>query len=40
MNTLAMSYGTDGLLAPEDRNEFQTRMEPFRGLTPPGPLES
>ena len=40
MNTLALSYGANGLLAAEDRNEFQARMEPFRGLTPPEPLES
>lgn len=40
MNTLALSYGANGLLAAEDRNEFQARIEPFRGLTPPEPLES
>ena len=39
-NTLALSYGANGLLAAEDRNEFRSRMEPFRGLTPPEPLES
>jgi hypothetical protein len=40
MNTLALSYGANGLLAAEDRNEFESRIEPFRGLIPPEPLES
>lgn len=40
LNTLALSYGANGLLAAEDRNEFQSRLEPFRGLIPPEPLES
>lgn len=40
LNTVALSYGANGLLAAEDRNEFESRLEPFRGLTPPEPLES
>jgi hypothetical protein len=40
MNTLALSYGANGLLAAEDRNEFKTRIEPFHGLIEPEPLES
>jgi hypothetical protein len=40
MNTLALSYGANGLLAAEDRNAFESRIEPFRGLIPPEPLES
>lgn len=40
MNTLAFSYGANGLLAAEHRQEFETRFETFRGLTPPEPLES
>lgn len=40
MNTLALSYGANGLLAAEDRNEFESRIEPFRGLIPPEPLAS
>ena len=40
LNTLALSYGANGLLAAEDRNEFESRLEPFRGLIPPEPLES
>lgn len=40
MNTLAFSYGANGLLAAENRQEFETRFELFRGLTPPEPLES
>ncbi|MET3176121.1 UNVERIFIED_ORG: hypothetical protein ABIB52_003995 [Arthrobacter sp. UYCu721] len=40
MNTLAFSYGANGLLAAEHRQEFETRFELFRGLTPPEPLES
>ena len=39
MDTLALSYGANGLLAAEDRHEFESRLEPFRGL-PPEPLES
>lgn len=39
MNTLALSYGANGLLAAEDRNEFKSRLEPFQGLTQPEPLE-
>lgn len=40
MNTMALSYGANGLLAAEDRNEFESRMESFHGLIPPAPLES
>ena len=40
LNTLALSYGANGLLAAEDRDEFTSRLEPFLGLTPPEPLES
>ena len=40
MNTLAFSYGANGLLPAEQRQEFETRFEPFRGLMPPEPLES
>ncbi|MEO5993318.1 MAG: hypothetical protein ABIP92_07220 [Arthrobacter sp.] len=40
LNTLALGYGANGLLAAEDRAEFESRLEPFRGLTPPEPLES
>jgi hypothetical protein len=40
MNTLALSYGANGLLAAEDRDEFESRIESFRGLIPPEPLES
>lgn len=40
MNTLALSYGANGLLPAENRKEFEARFEPFHGLTPPEPLES
>lgn len=40
MNTLALSYGANGLLAAEHRKEFEFRLEPFRGLIPPEALES
>lgn len=40
MNTLALIYGANGLLAAEYRREFEVRLEAFRGLTPPEPLES
>lgn len=40
LNTVALSYGANGLLPAENRQEFEARLEPFRGLTPPEPLES
>ncbi len=40
MNTMAFSYGANGLLAAENRQEFEARFELFRGLTPAEPLES
>lgn len=40
MNTIALSYGANGLLAAEHRKEFEFRLEPFQGLTPPKPLKS
>lgn len=39
-NTLALSYGANGLLAADDRKEFMSRIELFRGLMSPDPLES
>ena len=40
LDTLSLSYGANGLLADEDREEFKKRLEPFAGLTPPAPLET
>ncbi|MFJ5958067.1 hypothetical protein ACIQC5_19180 [Paenarthrobacter sp. NPDC092416] len=40
LNTVALSYGANGLLAEEDRAAFESRLRPFLGLTPPAPLES
>ncbi len=40
MNTVALSYGANGLLPAENRREFESRLEPFRGLMPPESLES
>lgn len=40
MNTVALSYGANGLLPGDDRDEFRDRLEPYLGLTPPDPLES
>jgi len=40
LNTVALGYGANGLLAAEDREEFESRLAPFVGLTPPDPLES
>ncbi|TSE15730.1 hypothetical protein B1A87_007295 [Arthrobacter sp. KBS0703] len=39
-NTLMLSYGANGLLHEADREEFKKRMEPFKGLTLPAPLDS
>lgn len=39
-NTITLSYGANGLLQDADREEFKKRLEPFKGLTPPAPLES
>ena len=39
-NTVSPSYGANGLLPEDDREEFKNRLEPFRGLVPPPPLES
>ena len=39
-NTITLSYGANGLLQAADREEFKKRLEPFKGLTPPAPLES
>lgn len=37
---VSISYGANGLLPEEDREEFRERFEPFKGLTPPEPLQS
>lgn len=39
-NTVTIGYGANGLLPDEHREEFERRLEAFRGLTPPLPLES
>lgn len=31
-NTITLSYGANGLLAAADRQQFKTRLEPFKGL--------
>jgi hypothetical protein len=40
MNTVALGYGANGLLPAENRKEFEARLGPFRGLTPPESLDS
>jgi hypothetical protein len=39
-NTIRLSYGANGLLQNADREEFKKRQDPFKGVTPPAPLES
>ena len=39
-NTVTISYGANALLPEQLRDEFERRLEPFRGLTPPPPLET
>lgn len=40
LNTIGLSYGANALLPEADREEFERRLEPFLGLTPPPPLET
>lgn len=37
---ISMSYGANGLLPAQHREEFKSRLEPFIGLTAPEPFES
>lgn len=39
-NSVNISYGANGLLPDEHRAEFEQRLRPFVGLTPPEPLET
>ncbi|WEK61543.1 MAG: hypothetical protein P0Y60_01910 [Candidatus Microbacterium colombiense] len=39
-NSISFMYGANGLLASADRAEFESRLEPYRGLDRPEPLES
>lgn len=39
-NSIILGYGANGLLPEADRQEFERRLEPFVGLTPPPPLET
>lgn len=39
-NTVSFAYGANALLPDEHRDEFERRVQPFRGLTPPPALES
>lgn len=39
-NTVSFAYGANALLPDEHRDEFERRLQPFRGLTPPPALES
>ncbi len=39
-NTVSLSYGANALLRDENRAEFERRLAPFQGLTPPPPLDS
>ena len=40
MNAISLGYRSNGLLAEEDRDAFESRLEPFFGPTQPPPLES
>lgn len=40
LNTIGISYGADGLLPADLRGEFESRLEPFAGLSHPAALES
>jgi hypothetical protein len=37
-NTVSFAYGANALLPDEHRDEFERRLQPFRGLTPPPAL--
>jgi hypothetical protein len=40
LDTISLSYGANGLLRKANREEFQERLAPFAGLTPPTPVET
>ena len=40
LNTFSVGYGANALLRDGDEAEFERRLQPFEGLTPPEPLES
>jgi hypothetical protein len=40
INSFSLGYGANALLPEGDDAEFERRMQPFEGLTPPEPLET